>query len=236
MKIKAKKTPVFKEGQGLADFVLENVGKLEEESVVVVTSKIVALSQGRTVLAEGVDKDDLVKKESKIAVRGRYALLAFKDGMVAASAGIDQSNGDGRYVLLPKNPYQVAEELQKFLRKKCGVKKLGVVITDSRMIPLRAGAVGMAIGYAGFKGLKIYTRRKDIFGRVFQHSRVDVADSLAAAAVLAMGEGEEQTPIAVVSGSPIEFTNTSRKGEIVIKPKDDVYIPFLSKLLKRRIK
>ena len=114
------------------------------------------------------------------------------------------------------------------------VKNLGVLITDSRTVPLRSGVTGVALGYAGFRGIKDYKGQKDIFGREFKFSSVDVADSLATAAVLVMGEGREQQPLAIIKGAPIEFSNKTYHKELEIAIRDDMYLPLFSKLSKFR--
>ena len=143
-----------------------------------------------------------------------------------ASAGIDASIADGKFILLPRVSFSAARELRRALRKKFSVKNLGVLITDSRTLPLRAGIGGVAVGYAGFKGIKEYRSARDIFGRKFVFSRVDVADSLAAAAVLVMGEGNECKPLAVVEDAPVEFSERVRRNELTISVKDDLYRPI----------
>ena len=200
----------------------------------VVTSKIVALSEGRTVfLKNKKQKIQLIKKESSFAVDTKRVWLTIKDGMIMANAGIDESNANGKLILLPKNSYKSASLIRKFLQKKYKIKNLGVLITDSRTIPLRAGIIGMALGYAGFKGIKDYRKSKDIFGRKFHFSRVDVADSLACSAVLTMGEGNEQKPIAIIKNVPVEFCEKVSRKELYIDPKEDMYRPLFAKLPKK---
>lgn len=212
MQIKAIKTRVFNEGEDLLPFILKYVKKLPENSVLVVTSKIVALAEGRTVLFKNKrQKIKIIKEESEFAIKTKYAWLTIKDGMVMAGAGIDESNAEGKLILLPKDSYKSAEVLREQLRKKFKLKNLWVLITDSRTGPLRAGIVGMSIGYAGFKGIRDYRGTKDIFGRVLKMSRTDVADSLATSAVLSMGEGKERQPLAIITNAPIEFVNKIKK-------------------------
>ena len=92
----------------------------------------------------------------------------------------------------------------------------------------------MAVGYAGFKGVKDYRGKSDIFKRKFEFSRVDVADGLAASAVLAMGEGNEQQPLAVIQNAPIEFCEKNSPKELYIDPKEDMYSPLFIKLSKNK--
>jgi F420-0:gamma-glutamyl ligase len=149
-----------------------------------------------------------------------------------ANAGIDESNAaNGELILLPKDSFKSAGCIRKKLMKYFGLKKLGVVITDSRLMPLRAGVVGVAFGYAGFKGLRDYRGTKDIFGRTLTMSQTNIADSLATAAVLLTGEGNEQTPLALIRYAPVVFTHASNQKELHIDPKEDIY-RWLSKIIK----
>lgn len=233
MLVKPIHTRVFNEGDDLLEFVRGYCKKLPERSVVIVTSKIVALAERRTrEIINAKTKERLVKEESDWAMKTKYVWLTIRDNMVMASAGIDASNGKGKLILLPKDSFRTAEQLRRQLQKIYRVKQLGVIITDSRMIPLRLGAVGVAMGYAGFKGLKEYRGTKDIFGRKFEFERSDIADALATAAVLVMGEGAEQNPLALVTGAPIEFTDRLMRNELRIDIKEDVYQPLFERIRK----
>lgn len=234
MQIKAIKTKIFKEGDDLFNFIIKHVKKLPEKSVLVITSKIVALSENRTaVFTDKKTKEKLIKSESTLAIKTKYAWLTIKDGQVMASAGIDESNADGKLILLPRDSYKSARALRSKLKKHFKLKNLGILLTDSRTIPLRAGIVGVSLGYSGFQGIKDYRGQPDIFGRQFHFSRTDIADSLAAAAVLAMGEGNERQPLAVISDAPIKFCEKIKKSELYINIKDDMYRPLFDKLSKK---
>lgn len=234
MQIKALKTRVFKEREDLFSFILKYIKKIPENSVIVVTSKIVALSEGRIVVLKNKEqKEELIKKESDIAIKTELVWLTIKDGMVMATAGIDESNADGKLILLPRDSFKMAEVLRKKLKKHFKIKNLGVLITDSRIFPLRAGVVGVALGYAGFKGIHNYIGKKDIFGRVLKMSKTDIADSLATAAVLCMGEGNEQQPLARITDAPVDFVNKVNKKELLINPKTDLYMPLFKSILDK---
>jgi len=233
MIIQPIKTSIFKEGDNLFTFIGRYFRRVPERSIIVVTSKIVALAEKRTVVAKNdKTKERLIRAESEFALPTKYAWLTVKDGMVMASAGIDESNANGKLILLPKDSFKAAGFLRKKLRQKYGVKHLGVLITDSRTIPLRAGITGVALGYAGFRGLKDYCGRPDIFGRKFKFSRVNVADSLATAAVFVMGEGREQQPLAIIKKAPVEFCHKIHGQELRIDIQDDMYRPLFSRLPK----
>jgi len=224
MEILPIKTRLFQEKEDLTSFIFKHVKNIPNNSILVVASKIVALSQGRT--ANVKDKEKLIKRESTFAIPTQKTWLTIKDGMVMASAGIDESNAKGKLVLLPKDPFGVAGKIHQTVCKKLEIKNLGVIISDSSLLPMRSGAIGLAIGYAGFKGVRNYIGKKDIFGRVLKMSRTDVADSLATAAVLCMGEGDEQQPLTLITNAPVEFVEKVDKKEMRIATKKDLYSPL----------
>lgn len=237
MQIKIIKTKVFNENENLLEFVLKYVKKIPGKSILVITSKIVALSEGRTAICKNKkEKIKLIKKESDFAIETKQTWLTIKDGMVMSSAGIDESNAKGKIILLPKDSFRSADLIRKKLKKIFKVKKLGVLITDSRIFPLRAGIVGVALGYAGFKGIRDYRGTNDIFGRILKMSRTDVADSLATSAVFCMGEGKEQQPLALITDAPVEFIEKVNKKELKINIKDDLYLPLFGKIKKIKLK
>lgn len=221
------KTEVFKRDGSLEQFINKHLPIIKEGSVLVVTSKIVALSQGRVVSTDAKHtKDYWIKKESEQFLKTKWCYLTLKDGHWCPNAGIDESNAKGKLILWPVNPYRVAERLRKVLRKKHNLKKIGVLITDSRIFPLRAGVTGVALGYAGFQGLRNYIGLPDIFGRKLKMTTTNIADGLATSAVLAMGEGNEQMPLALIEDVPAKFTEKNTPTELRIDPKDDLYSPL----------
>lgn len=230
MHAQAIKTQVFKKDENLSLFIFEHLKKIPEHSVLVIASKIVALSEGRT--AKISEKNKLIEKESSWALKVSKVWLTEKSGMIMANAGIDESNAQGELVLLPKDSFASAKRLRKILQKKYRVKNLGIVITDSALIPLRAGVVGIALGYAGFKGVRDYRGKKDIFGRQMRMSRTNVADSLATAGTLVMGEGSEQKPLTLITEAPVEFVEKVNKKELKIALKEDIFGPLLKKVKK----
>jgi len=231
MKIKAIKTRVFKPKENLFLFVEKYLPKISEKSILIITSKIVALAEGRLVkYIDEKSKEKIIKAESEFTLKTKYVFLTIKDGIVMANAGVDESNADGNIILLPADSFKAAAQIRKYFCHKHELKNFGVIITDSRCLPLRAGITGVALGYAGFKGLKNYQGKPDIFKRPFKYSRVDVADSLATAAVLEMGEGDERKPLAIINEAPVEYTNRTNKNELKIDIKEDIYGPLFRKI------
>jgi F420-0:gamma-glutamyl ligase len=232
MNIKTIKTRIFKPNENILNFMENYIFRIAEKSVIVVTSKIVAQSEGRFV--EKVDekiKAKIIQSESDLVLPTKYVCLTIKDGVVMANAGVDESNANGRLILLPKDSFEAAIKIRNHFKMKYSLKELGVIITDSRCLPLRAGISGVALGYAGFKGLKDYRKKVDIFGRPFHYSRVDVADSLATAAVLCMGEGNERRPLAIIQNAPIEYSNKLSRDELKIDIKEDIYKPLFEQIM-----
>lgn len=213
--------------------LLGTIKSLQENSVVAVTSKVVAISEGRCVPFSKTTKDELAIKEAdKYIPRekspGGWILHTIKNKLLIASSGVDESNGADYFILWPKNPALSAKKIWKFLKDKFKVKNLGVVITDSRLVPLRRGVVGIAIAYFGFNPIKDYRGTSDLFGREFVMETSNFPDSLASAAVLVMGEGAESQPLAVISDIPnIEFT-TIMDHSLEIAEEEDMFYPFLS--------
>ncbi len=214
--------------------------KLKERDVVVITSKVLGIHQGRTVkIGGGKTRDDLVKTEAEAYIlrhlnKFRFC-LSIKEHTLIASAGIDESNGNGYYILWPKNPAKLALEICNYLKKKFRLKELAVVITDSHTIPMRYGVMGISIGFFGLVPLKDYRGHKDIFGRKLKVTRANVIDSVASLAVLIMGESNERTPILVVRDMPnLQFTNKPTYKELVIPYAEDIYAPLLKVFRRHR--
>jgi len=235
MTIRPIRTHVFREGEDLATFVAKHVPRLKNGSILVVTSKIVALAEGRTAsLGSEKDKEKLIKGESDIALKTKLVWLTIRQGLVMANAGVDESNANGRIILLPKDSFEAAERLRTLLKKYYRIRRLGVLITDSRLFPLRAGVVGVALGYAGFSGVRDCRGQIDIFGRPLKMTRVDVADSLATAAVLEMGEGAERQPLAVIEDANVTFVEHVDRKELLVDIKEDIYRPLFARASKKK--
>lgn len=218
------------------------ISNLEDNSIVIITSKIVSICEGRIQKinheTEIEDKEKLVKEESEYYIdknENQYGFyLTITQNLLIPTAGIDESNGNGFYILWPEKPYHTANKIREHLVEKFGYQNIGVIITDSKTTPLRWGTTGVSISHSGFSALNNYMGKSDLFGREMRVTKANVADGLAAAAVVAMGEGEEQTPIAIITElEKVEFTGRNATvdevSDLQISLDDDVYAPILKR-------
>lgn len=240
MKVKAIKTRIFLPPKDdLQKFLKESFinGKPKEGSIIVISSKIVAISEGRCIKITGKsNKSALIKQEAdfyidKNKVSGKISPLTIKDNILISLSGIDESNGNGYYILWPKKPFLSAKKIYHFIKKEYGLKTCGVIICDSTKTPLRAGIVGIGLAYYGFYPLRDYRGKKDIFGREIKSSQTNIVDSLAATAVFEMGEGDEHMPLVIIEDvRDIYFTDKdfSKKDLLKTEMKYDRYSFFLT--------
>jgi len=239
--------PLIRQGDNLADLVLnaiqENNIALEDGDILVFAQKIVSKAEGRAVnlaavipslraieLAAQTEKDarlvELIIQESNEILRTRPGtiIVEHKLGFVCANAGIDHSNVAGAgntaeewVLLLPAEPERSAQKICNELESKTG-KRIGILIIDSHGRAWRNGTVGLAIGIAGLPGLQDLRGEPDLFGFTLRITQVGVADELAAAASLVMGQAAEGTPIVHVRGFPYSLREGSLKE--LIRPKE----------------
>ncbi len=229
MQINPIRCALFKQNEDLERYILNHLSRMKEGSILCVTSKVLALAQGRVVPNTRGAKTRWIKRESEQAIKTKWCYLTLKDGHWCPNAGIDESNADGQLILWPEQSYESAEQLRRALCQRFKLRKLGILITDSRVFPLRAGVVGVALAYAGFKGLRDYRGQPDLFGKKLKLTQTNIADTLASAAVLVMGEGKERQPLAVIEDAPVVFTNKVDRTELRMDPADDLYRPLFSR-------
>jgi F420-0:gamma-glutamyl ligase len=235
------KTPLIKPKDDLLEIfeiALKKARKTPcDGDIWVISSKVVALAQNRVVqLSNQLTEADISKKEADIWLGGKPYPFAVKDGILTPRAGIDASNIEtGKRILWPKNSWKVAEDLRKAVMKRWKLKQFGVEIIDSTCHPLRWGVIGIALGWSGFEGVEDFRNRKDLFGNRLKVTRKAVADQLASAASLLMGEANESTPFVLVRNAPVKFVAKTVKPQ-KFQPKDCLFAPiYNSKFRKLKI-
>ncbi len=242
--------PIIKPGDDLADLIADVIKHAEmnlaDGDILVIAQKIISKSEDRFVnlndispseraleLAQHVDKDarliELVIEESKSILRYRPGTIIVEHrlGFVCANAGIDHSNvrkdndSDDWVLLLPENPDRSADGIRRSLEKWSN-KRIGVMVIDSHGRAWRLGTVGVAIGLSGIPGIEDLRGDADMFGRTLRVTQVGVADELAAAASLMMGQAAEGTPVVHVRGFPYPLREGSLQ-ELLRPEEEDLF-------------
>lgn len=238
MKVSAFKTDKItpESYQDITQVLDEFLPAVKENSILAVTSKIVSITEGQVVKAGGADKDKLIEQESQYYLpkeENTYNIsLTIAKNTLIGAAGIDGSNGGDYLVLWPKDPFESANKIRQYLKNRFKVKNIGVIITDSKTTPLRWGVTAFALSYSGFKPLKDYIGKPDIFGKLMLITKMSIIDNLACSAAVVMGEGAEQTPLALLEDLPFVEFQDSNPTEVELKnlqisPDGDLYTPLL---------
>jgi coenzyme F420-0:L-glutamate ligase/coenzyme F420-1:gamma-L-glutamate ligase len=233
--------------RGALEGAIRGAGGLRQGDILAVTSKVVSYDEGQLVdlgrirptkraanLARKARLDPafakLVLDEADVvlgAVPG--AIVTLKQGHLVANAGADQSNAPpGHAVVWPKDPWGSAERIRR-LAVSAARGSVGVVITDSHCEPLRLGTSGVALACAGFLPVEDVRGRQDLFGHTMRITFRAVADGVASAAVLKMGEVDESTPAAIVRDSGIAVfarrLTANQRALASIPPDRDLFAP-----------
>ena len=208
--------------------VLKSINfEFKNRDIVCIASKCLSISQGRCVKIGEISKAELIFSEADV-VLDKKTFLTQKDGVIVPFSGTDESNGNGYYILWPKDVGSLLNEIDEFLRKKYNITDLGIISVDSTILPLRRGTVGVAQDMIGFNPIKNYIGERDIFGRKLKITTVNVADSIASIACYAMGEGAECCPIIVCRGfENVEFGKNFSSKSLTIPSEEDMFSGIL---------
>jgi len=232
-----QKNNISPEDNDILVFAQKIISKAEGRTVHLTT---ITPSQRAIELAKRTEKDprvvELILQESNEILRIRVGAIIVEHrlGFVCANAGIDHSNvnpqktsevsedfeslaAEDWVLLLPENPDKSAEKMRSEIEFQTG-KRVGILIIDSHGRAWRNGTVGTAIGVAGLPALEDLRGEPDLFGFKLQITQVGVADELAAAASLVMGQADEGTPVVHVRGFPYPLRDGSLKE--LIRPKE----------------
>jgi coenzyme F420-0:L-glutamate ligase/coenzyme F420-1:gamma-L-glutamate ligase len=241
--------PLVKKNDDVGDLILAGLSNagiaLRDEDVLVIAQKVISKAEGRTVrlsevtpseeaqeISTATDKDprlvELILKESERILRMRPGLIIVEHrlGFICANAGIDSSNvssseegGKDEVLLLPEDPDLSARRLRDELLHQANVN-IGILVIDSHGRPWREGSVGVALGVAGMPALLDFRGQPDLFGDLLVSTQVGVADELASAASILMGQAAEGYPVVHARGLPYSLREGSIKDLIRAKEKD----------------
>jgi coenzyme F420-0:L-glutamate ligase / coenzyme F420-1:gamma-L-glutamate ligase len=227
----------------LFNAIVDSEFKFQDNDILVISSKFVSMSEGSLIdlknvkiskrakaLASRFIMDDRIAQvalqESQHIVSGIPGfLLTINDGMIAPNAGIDKSNSPpGKVIVYPKDSFKSARQLRKKFFDKLRIK-IGIVISDSRLMPTRVGCTGVAVAVSGFEPVEDQRGKNDLFGKKLRVTFKATADCLATIGVFVMGESNESIPIVVIRGVDVNRTerNLSMK-DMTVDPKIDIYL------------
>jgi len=240
------RTRLIKPKDDLSGMVLNAIGKqkltIDDGDVLVFASKVVSTVQGRLKELGAITPSEEAKTlAEKYKLDPRFAevvlleadkvyggvsgsLLTLKNGALVPNAGADHKNAPHGFVVLwPQSPHETAEKIRNEIVERTG-KNVGVLIIDSRITPLRMGTVGLAIGVAGLVPIRDCRAEIDLYGKPLLITRHGVADDLAGAAHLIMGEVDECVPAVLAKDAPISLTEKVRPCSMLISEKNCLFM------------
>jgi len=244
------RTKLIKPRDNLVKVILDTVNEegltIEDGDILAVASKVVATIQGRMVRLSSIEPSEgaealarkyrmdphhveLILKEAEEIYGGvSGSLLTLKGKVLIPNAGIDHKNVPEGYVILwPERPHETAEKIRREILEKTG-KRVGVLVVDSRVTPLRMGTVGVAIGIAGFEPIKDFRTKTDLYSNPLLITRHAVADDIASAAHLIMGEASERMSIVLIKSAPVDLNEKINAGSTVISARECLFMNALA--------
>ena len=240
--------PIVKEGDDLASLICQAAEKqgtsIQDGDVIVVTHVVVSRAEGTVVnlknvtpsefarnVAKTAHKDpalvEVILRESKNIIRMSDGKLITetKQGIVCANSGVDQSNvpGKGNVALLPEDADRSARMIRSRMLQVAG-KDVAVIISDTHGRPLRRGEINIALGTAGFEPIRDRRGEKDLFGYTIKVKRTAIADELASAAELVIGQTDEAIPVVIIRGYTYPKSETAKATQLTRPPEEDLFI------------
>jgi len=245
MRLSGLRTELLQPGDDIVNIILKATDKqklkIDDGDVLAIASKAMAIVQNRLERLNSVKPSEKAKKlakrhdldpkfveivlqeADKIYGGVPKALLTLKDHVLTANSGVDQKNApDGHVALWPKDPFKAAEKIGREMFARTG-KRVGVLIVDSRVTPLRMGTTGLALAVAGFEPVRDYRADKDLYGKSISITRHALADDLACAAHLIMGESNEHTPAVLIKNAPVKLTEKVKQSSVIISAKQCLF-------------
>ena len=240
--------PYVEPGDDLAKIILKSFRKnnidLDDGDVVVVAQKIISKSENRYIdlnkitpsekaitLAKELNRDSsfiqVILNESNeiVSTEKNVIIVEHKLGFININAGIDRSNipqDINQVLLLPKNPTISANNLRLALSEKFK-KQIAVVITDSMTRPYRSGVTNFALASSNLQSLIDLSGEKDMYGNILKNTEIAVADEIAAASGLLMGQGSDKKPVVIIKGFNKNKYKVNDALDLVVSREDDLY-------------
>jgi len=243
-----KGLPIIKKGDDLAQLICKAAEKqrtpLKDNDVIVVTHVVASRAEGNVIsldevvpsefaktVAKQLDKDpalvEVILRQAKSIRRmgDGHLIVETKHGFVCANAGVDQSNVPGERIVepLPRNPDRSARVIRSRIRKLMG-KDVAVIISDTHGRPFREGEINVAVGVAGITPIRDRRGETDLFGYVLKVKQTAIADELASAAELVIGQAKEGIPVAIIRGYPYLKSEKTSAKMLIRKRKKDLFV------------
>jgi len=246
--IALKDFPLIEPNDDLASIINKSINDndivIESSDVVVVAQKIISKCENRfvelkdiqpskeaTKLAKRLNRDpafiQIIQNESKkiISTDKNVIIVEHKLGFININAGIDRSNilqNDDVVLLLPENPSKSAKDLQSAISANFQ-RDIALIVTDSMTRPFRSGVSNFALASANIPSLIDLKGDSDIYGNILQSTEIAIADELAAAAGLLMGQGSEKQPVIIIKGFDKKNYSTNDAFDLVVDEDEDLY-------------
>ena len=246
--IALKDFPLIEPNDDLVSIINKSINDngidIESGDVVVVAQKIISKCENRYVelkniqpskeatdLAKTLNRDpafiQIIQNESKkiISTDKNVIIVEHKLGFININAGIDRSNilqNDDVVLLLPENPSKSAKDLQSAISANFQ-RDISLIVTDSMTRPFRSGVTNFALASANIPGLIDLKGDSDIYGNILQSTEIAIADELAAAAGLLMGQGSEKQPVVIIKGFDKKNYSTNDAFDLVVDEDEDLY-------------
>jgi len=239
--------PLIKKGDNIAELIVEATKKLnigiEDGDILIVCQKIVSKAEGRVFrldevkpspfaeeIAKWLEKDprlvEIILREARGIVRmgDHHLITQTKHGFVCANSAVDRSNVNGgkSVTTLPVDPDESARRIRGEIKRLTG-RDVAVIISDTHGRPFRKGAINVAVGVAGMKPIRRDVGKEDLFSYVLKTTYVAVADELASAAELIMGQSSERIPVVIIKGYRFEPSEEGRATDIVRPMEKDLF-------------
>ena len=240
--------PLIQPGQDVSDEIINAIASesilVDDGDVIAIAQKIVSKSENRYLdisslspseeaktLSKQIDKDpkfiQAILNESKKVVRYRMGVLIVehKLGFIHANAGIDRSNIDQEQdivLLLPEDPDESAKEISQSL-SQFFKKNVSVIITDTMGRPFRNGIVGFTIGSHNIECILDERGQKDLYENKLKVTQIGIADELAAAASLLMGQAAQKKPVVIIKGYKFNQNQLCDSQSLIRDEEEDLF-------------
>jgi coenzyme F420-0:L-glutamate ligase/coenzyme F420-1:gamma-L-glutamate ligase len=240
--------PIVKEGDDLASLICQAAEKqgtpVQNGDIIVATHVIVSRAEGNIVNLETVTPSEFAKSVAKrtgkdprlveVVLRESGSIVRMSDGklitetkqgLICANSGVDVSNvsGDSNVALLPEDADRSAQTIRQKIMQIAG-KDVAVIVSDTHGRPLRQGEINIALGTAGFEPLRDRRGEKDLFGYTIRIKRTAIADELASAAELVIGQTNEGIPAAIIRGYAYLKYETANATMMIRPAKEDLFV------------